>query len=142
MHAGVYLSISGTTIIANDSYMNFYDMIQNDLVLICHTNKIDCCRNNTLGDWFYPNGTIVESYTDYKSRNISEFFARSRTQSIVRLATGDTPGLQVYVGPPERGQFYCKVPDANNVNQTVYVNICKLIAHAACLLFLHNAYYA
>lgn len=54
--------------------------------------------------------------------------------------TGDIPGLQVYVGPPERGQFYCKIPDANDVNQTVYVNICKLIA--ACLLFLHNNYYA
>ena len=115
-------------------------MIQNDLALICHTNKAKCCRDNMLGDWFYPNGTIVESYTDYKSRNISQFFTRFRSRSSVRLMTGDIPGLQVYVGPPERGQFYCKIPDANDVNQTVYVNICKLIA--ACLLFSHNNYYA
>ena len=135
---GVHLSISGTTIIANNSYMNFYDMIQNDLDLICHTNKANCCRDNMLGDWFYPNGTIVESYTVYKSRNISEFFSRfrNRTQSSVSLTTGDILGLQVYVGPPERGHFYCKIPDANDVNQTIYVNICKLIA--VCLLFLHN----
>ena len=26
-------------------------------------------------------------------------------------------------GPPERGRFYCEVPDENDVNQTVYVNI-------------------
>ena len=122
LHAGVYLTINETAI-ANDGYVNFYDMIQNRLTLFCRTNKIDCCRDDQLGDWYYPNGTIVESFTINSKKNISEFFSRSRSQRVVRLTVNQ---VDVYVGPPERGRFYCTVPDANDINQTLYVNIREL----------------
>ena len=117
--------------------MDFDDIIQNGAAdsLICHTNKTDCCHNNVtergqqLGDWYYPNRTVVESFTVNTGRNIPEFFARSRSQSTVRLFTSSSYGLRTFLGPPERGRFYCAVPDANNVLQTVYVNIRKYGSH-------------
>ena len=125
MYAGVYLSI-GETPIANDGYVNSYDMIQNDLSLICHTNKMNCCRVVPQGDWYYPNGTTVDTYTaNSAQKRIPEFFSRYRSLRRVDLNTRGTDGLRTFLGPPERGRFYCKVPDANNVNRTVYVNICE-----------------
>ena len=100
-------------------------MIQNDSTVFCHTNKIDCCRDEQLGDWYYPNGTIVESYTVNRDKHILEFFSGSRSQREVRLIVNGLCGL-VYIGPPERGRFYCTVPDANGINQTLYVNIREL----------------
>ena len=127
-------------IIANDGYVDFDDIIQNGTVT-CHTNKTDCChsgiteRGQQLGNWYYPNRTVVESYTVNTGRNISEFFARSRSQSVVRLFTTGTYGLRTFRGPLERGRFYCAVPDANNVLQTVYVNIrtYKILAIINCM---------
>ena len=127
-YVGVYMSINKTAI-ANDGYVSSYDMIQNGLPLICHTNKMNCCRDDQLGDWYYPNGTTVDSYTvNAELKHIPEFFSRSRSQSTVSLATGGTYGLRTFLGPPERGRFYCKVPDANDINKTVYGNICEIIA--------------
>ena len=129
-YAGVYVSINETAI-AKDGYVNAYDMIQNGLRLFCHTNKMNCCLEEQLGNWFYPNGTTVESFTVNTNKRISEFFSRSRSQSRVTMVVRGTSGLRTNLGPLERGRFHCEVPDANNVNQTVYVNICELIA--ACL---------
>ena len=133
--AGVYVSINKTAI-ANDGYVNSYDMIQNGFPLICHTNKMNCCRDDQLGDWYYPNGITVDSYTVNAGKRIPEFFARSRSQSRVNLAAIGTHGLRTFLGPSERGRFYCKVPDANDVNQTIYGNICKIIA--ACSYLMQN----
>ena len=127
MHTGVYVSINETAI-ANDGYVNSYDMIQNRLPLFCHTNKRDCCRDEQLGDWFYPSGTTLKSFTVNTDKHVPEFFSRGRSQSRVIMVASGTPGLRTFLGPPERGRFHCEVPDANDVNQTVYVNICELLA--------------
>ena len=127
MHAGVYVSIN-ETVITNDGYVDSYDLIQNRLPLICHTNNMDCCRDDQLGDWLYPNGTTLKSFTVNTNKRIPEFFSRRRSQSRVIMIASGTYELRTFLGPPERGRFHCEVPDANDVNQTVYVNICELIA--------------
>lgn len=89
--------------------------------LLCHTDKIDCCASGqvpgegTLGHWYFPNGTVVDSRSSNTDAGRADFFFRNRFQSVVRL---------LRVGNPlETGLFRCEVPDASNVNQTLYVNV-------------------
>ena len=88
--------------------------------LLCHTNNTDCCRaaQGLHGDWYFPGGIRVGSLTENNAANrFINIFTRSRDLSVVRLNR--------YGSPPQRGRFYCEVINANNVNQTIYVNICE-----------------
>lgn len=89
--------------------------------LLCHTDKIDCCASGqvpgggTLGHWFFPNGTVVDSRSSNTDAGRTEYFFRNRFQSVIRL---------LRVGNPlETGIFRCEVPDASDVNQSLYVNV-------------------
>ena len=76
---------------------------------------MDCCNgSNKAGEWYFPNMKIVESIGE-KDPNSMSFFSRNRGNRVVRLRRNRSP--------TERGLFYCLVPNANNVNQTIYVNI-------------------
>ena len=92
--------------------------VQDDSVLNCRTNLEACCnagQDNVaapVGEWYYPNGTAL----DFEAGGAT--FRRNRGLMNVRLWRRDTP--------PERGRFQCELPNAQNVNQTVYVNICEL----------------
>ena len=37
--------------------------------------------------------------------------------------------IRLYISgtPVERGRFRCEIPDANDVTQTLYANICELV---------------
>lgn len=89
--------------------------------LLCRTNKMDCCGSGqvtgggTLGHWFFPNGTLVDSRSSNLDVGRTDFFFRNRFRSVVRL---------LRVGHPlETGLFRCEVPDASNINQSLYVNV-------------------
>ena len=124
--SGVYLSLEGATIV-NDGYVNVLD-IPGTNGLRCYTDKINCCHRNqtggdALGHWYFPNGTIIGSYTDNKRNNRrNKAFTRSRGQSFVNLyiVLRRTTTL-----PLERGRFYCIVPNAAGVSTTTFANICK-----------------
>ena len=122
------VSISETVTIPNDGFVDSNDIIHHGLSLVCHTNKTTCCHSNVteekqqLGDWYYPNKTAVQSFSVSRRRGIPVFFARSRSQSKVTLYVYRN---KTYLDPPERGRFYCTIPDASDVEQTLYVNIGK-----------------
>ena len=88
--------------------------------LNCLTDLEACCNGNlpnvpaSLGEWYYPDGTALV----FDAQPDGATFRRNRIQSNVRLWRRDTP--------TERGRFRCELPNAQNVNQTVYVNICEL----------------
>lgn len=127
LQSGVSLSLRGTPI-PNNGYVDVNDIGAggdtgiNDIEgLLCLTNKIDCCADGqvvggeTLGHWIFPNGTIVGSRRSNIDAGRTDYFYRNRFQSVVRL---------LRVGnPSERGRYRCEVPNADDVNQTVYVNI-------------------
>lgn len=46
-------------------------------------------------------------------------YLRNRGVGVVRLYR------ELFSGPDERGRFQCKIPDAMNVNLTLYANICE-----------------
>ena len=89
--------------------------------LNCRTDLEACCNADDqmlpapVGEWYYPNGTALPFDT---SLGGGTTFRRNRGLMNVRLWRRNTP--------PERGRFHCELPNAQNVNQTVYVNICEL----------------
>ena len=86
--------------------------------LLCMTDLVACCnaiqQNITvaLGEWHYPDGSLVMFGAEGTT------FRRNRGQSVIRLWRRGNP--------IERGHFHCEVPDAQNVSQIRYVNICEL----------------
>ena len=87
-------------------------------VLNCRTDLQACCNDGLqmlpapVGEWYYPNGTAL----DFDAGGAT--FRRNRGLMNVRLWRRATP--------TERGRFRCELPNAQNVIQTVYVNICEL----------------
>ena len=119
------VDLNGVTL-PNDSLVDFDDILNlsggggaNDMnALNCRTNLEACCNDNQpnvptpVGEWYYPNGTAL----NFDAGGAT--FRRNRALMNVRLWRRNTP--------PERGRFLCELPNAQNVIQTVYVNICEL----------------
>ena len=102
--------------IDNDGFVNAKDIGVDPL--LCLTNATECCGNaqgGTKGDWFFPNGTTVASFSEnyYGANYDNGFFSRNRGQSVVRLNQRHNAS--------ERGRFSCEL-----LNSTIYVNICEL----------------
>ena len=126
----VSLTLDGSNI-ANDSYVSIDSVGEGSEALLCHTDKRFCCarKGHQAGEWYFPNASIVEiqGTANLTSRS---YLYRNRGNQIVRLNRA--------MNPPERGRFFCKVPDNNNVTQIIYVNIGKneyWICYRPCL---HN----
>ena len=87
--------------------------------LMCITDLMECCNAGyqnlpqSLGEWYYPNGSLVVFGGEGSA------FRRNRGQSVVRLLRMNNP--------TERGRFRCELPDNQHVNQINYVNIRELI---------------
>ena len=119
------VDLNGVTL-PSDSLVNFDDIpnvstpesAQDVNVLNCRTDLEACCNMGLqnlpapVGEWYYPNGTALVFDASGAT------FRRNRLLMEVRLWRRDTP--------LERGRFRCELPNAQNVNQTVYVNICEL----------------
>ena len=92
---------------------------EGDNALLCMTNLITCCRPSdngfVLGNWFFPNGTRVPSDTANVSGTNEQWdFYSSRGQMVVRLNRRRGG---------EEGIYRCEIPDAMNVNQTIYIGV-------------------
>ena len=85
---------------------------EGDDALFCVTDLRNCCRHpytgeigNAIGNWFFPNETIVPS-----SGNIY----RTRGRMMVKLhhRRGGVNGI-----------YRCEIPDAMNIIQTIYIRL-------------------
>ena len=120
-------------IIANNSYVAADQIGSNeDDAFNCLTDKKSCCRSSDgtrAGEWYFPNGTKVDIQGPRKDMQNISYFYRNRGPSVVRLISVENPS--------ERGQFFCEVPDSQDENQRVYVNIgkSKLKRHNLVKLF-------
>ena len=88
---------------------------QADNALSCHTDKPGCCRIIRIGEWYFPNGSIVQTLG--MNTFLTDYFYRNRGESTVLLNRRHDP--------LERGHFYCQLPDATGAVQTLSVNICE-----------------
>ena len=121
--AGVYLSLGGT-VIANNSFVDIDSIGSNDTsALLCHTNETHCC-SSTDTNWYYENGTAVRNIGDIPDNDSSDVvFVSSRGQSVINLLLSQHADKNT----TERGHFYCLISDADGLNHTLHVNICKLM---------------
>jgi hypothetical protein len=134
--AGVSLKLRGV-IIPNNSLVDLGDLLYrtpsdphpnntNGLqTLMCVTDLVDCCETQGLGDWYFPSGAGVPFNT---GRVTSKSFLANRGQYEVRMRDrrqfyGSVRIWRRWSYPPGRGRFYCELPNAAGVNQTLYVNI-------------------
>ena len=96
--------------------MTLEDIGEGDDALLCITNYTACCQRpytsemgpQALGNWFYPNGTRVQS------SSIQWDFHRTRDRMVVSLhrRRGGAEGI-----------YHCQIPDTMNVNQTIYIGV-------------------
>jgi hypothetical protein len=63
-----------------------------------------------MGQWHYPNGTLVEM-----NETISDIYT-SRSQEVVRLHRKENAIMP-------SGRFHCKISDSTFMNQSIYVNV-------------------
>ena len=97
-----------------------------DEALLCVTDLVECCESpQPRGDWFYPDGRVVEFDGNPKNR----VFRANRGQNEFKKGRQFYGSVRLWrrYGPPERGRFRCEIPNAANpnVNQTLYANICE-----------------
>ena len=112
LYTGLFLSLRGIPV-DNDGFVNAGDIGVGEDALLCLTNATNCCGgSNRMGDWYFPNGTVVASFGDNGGSIHNNFFSRNRSESVVRLNR--------YNNPSERGRFRCMLP-----NDFIYVNICE-----------------
>ena len=77
--------------------------------LFCLTNNTECCGLSIVGDWFFPEGSMVP--TGRFGANIY----RDRGPSVVTLHRRNNAQTT--------GVFRCEVPDASGTNQQLYVGV-------------------
>jgi hypothetical protein len=130
MVVGVYFSLQETKSNTNSSIIQITEIGITDPSstaqnggLQCITDRRSCCRTNQTGEWQFPNGTIIPRYG-------SNSFYRNRgyDDGTVNLNRVSTDVLQ------PTGLFCCTVPDTNNTNQTLCVNIGKNLLHVIIIL--------
>ena len=118
LHLGVRLMLSGT-VTPNHGYLLLKNIGEGSKALLCITNNTACCSRaqvpggGILGDWYYPNGTLVPNLL-INNQSLQWDFYRNRGPSVVRMhrRRGGVTGI-----------YRCEVPDANGVYQRMYVGL-------------------
>ena len=104
-----------------------------DGALQCITDLENCCGTESgvsraqRGDWYFPDGTVVlDSNGDFASRFQVN---RGPNEEINGQTVYGSVRLFRRFGVPERGRFYCELPNNAdpNTNQRLYANICEFI---------------
>ena len=139
--SGVSLQLLGQTI-PNNSLVNLDDLVYQSPVfpefteaptnangrqtLMCVTDLVACCNTQGLGNWYLPDGNVITSdgggATFRANRGQNELRNGQQFYGSVRLWRRYTPPWN------QRGLFRCEIPDAENAEQTLYVNICEYSA--------------
>ena len=98
----------------NNGLVTLEDIGEGDDALLCITDNTACCGRAqspggvVLGDWYYPNRTIVPNNGDGWN------FYRNRGSSVVRLNKR---------GEGVTGIYHCVIPDTVGADQTIYIGV-------------------
>ena len=82
--------------------------------ILCTTNRSPCCSTNSIGEWYYPNGSMVPDnragHDFYRSRSSNQ------TIGLNRRNNARSPG----------GSFCCEIPDSNDMIHRHCVSVGRL----------------
>ena len=98
----------------NNSIVNIEEIGEGERALACQTDRISCCRNYRIGEWFYPNGSRVpvegEGALFYRNRsNEGLVLLHQRNRE---TASSSSTGL-----------FCCELPDASDKIHTLCIGL-------------------
>ena len=116
----------------NKTFPNISNVILDDIgdrddALLCKTNFTACCKRpytgengSSVGNWFFPNGTIVPSSGTRRD------IYRTRGHMMVHLnrRRGGVAGI-----------YRCEIPDSMNVTQTMYIGVYTASTGESALLY-------
>ena len=127
------MSLNGQPI-TNNSIVLLQSIGEGDAgALLCTTDRTACCTGaGRAGEWFYPNGTMVSIMV------VGQPYYRNRGTSLIRLNRRPNQGLSLMY----TGIYCCKIPDQNNVEQTMCVGAYLTESGGECLLSVsrHTVY--
>ena len=125
----VYLSLGSTTFTTNNTEILITDIGEDEDLprLTCHTDLTECCRKNDtgvqggLGAWYYPDGSVVQSY-DVAVTAGEGFYRVRNAPRVIRLARrrGTRP-------LPPTGSYCCVIPTTGGE-----MTFCSKIGECAC----------
>ena len=110
----VHFVLNGEVLL-NNSQIQVQDLGINEDALMAFTEFEDCCRNNRLGEFYYPNGDLVGRNLD------NQPFYRNRGTQVVRLHRR-SPELND-ASLSLLGRFRCKIPDGCGESTDLFINI-------------------
>ena len=104
--------LNGKTYQSN-SQVRLQDIGQGNQALHCRTTSPNCCRNERIGDFYYPNNSTVGINADreafYRNRGASEVLLHRRQASTDPL-----------------GEFRCDILDGCDEKISLYITLGKL----------------
>ena len=114
---GVYFS-SRSSLVNTNSNILITDIGEGDCgALRCYTDLSECCGDSdtpagvgALGQWLYPNGSVIGTWSD------GQDFYIDRGPGVVRLSRRSNATART-------GQFCCELPDATARNTKICLNV-------------------
>lgn len=95
----------------NNSVVLLEDIGEGDNALLCFTERLTCCDGgNRAGEFFFPNGTLVQ----ISSSNAN--FYRNRGIKHIRLNRRNDATTPT-------GRYRCQIPDASGELQDIFIHI-------------------
>ena len=126
MYTGVKLILGGVQY-PNRSIINIREIGENDEALICQTNRRPCCQGpNRTGEWYYPNGSNLTIEGSGK-----DFYRNRGNDGEVRLNRRNNALYPT-------GIYRCEVPDARNIDRTVYVSLLRFGEYGRLIILDNN----
>ena len=97
----------------NNSIVRIEDVGEGSHALACQTDRRPCCGTlpDRFGQWYYPNGRVVPI------EGARESFYRNRNDEGLVLLH------RRYYSLYPTGLYCCVLPDANDVNQKLYIGL-------------------
>ena len=81
-----------------------------DAALLCVTDNTNCCASQTIGEFYYPDGSVVNV------RGSGDSLYRNRGDGFIRLNRRNNALSPL-------GKYRCNIPDSSGVFQNIYIDI-------------------
>ena len=101
----------------NNSVIPLEELGHDNDALLAITGNQGCCRDRRIGEFFYPDGSLVPI------NNAGQALYRNRDNQLIRLHLRDQASS---VSTP-RGKYHCELPDDCGEMVSLYVNLGKLV---------------
>jgi hypothetical protein len=105
----------------NNSVIGLSEIFESNQSLVCATTRRPCCKSLEIGEWYYPNMTMVPNIDSQAGSSF--YVSREDDGTIILHLRNITTSLS------NVSQFCCELPNINNLNQ----KLCVYLGTLYCL---------